>query len=196
MIWHCRKCCVNVIESHSNCAGGEQTLSTNDPPGRRTQTPRGSPTGIAAHLVLTHLGLFWVSVDPNQPLSLPSAAMPAWPCSDLAGRESLLPPENSAFFCFFPSAADESIVAAACVGRPAVRALWTADTAGSGSLSSSLSSFFPLSKDQRRLSPGEVAESLRLVRFCRERDSGEHFSSRTSLDWRAAELLGVDGSES
>ena len=190
MIWHCRKCCVNLIEPHSNCAGGEADTLNQRPPGR--------PTGNA-HLALTHLGLFWVSVDPNQPLSLPSAATPAWPCSALAGRESLLPPENKAFLCFFPSAAAESIAAAACVGRPPVRALCTADAAaaaGSGSLSSSLSSFFPLSKDQRRPSPGEVAGSLRLVRFCRERDSGEHFSSRTSLDWSAAALRGVDGSES
>ncbi|TNN73032.1 hypothetical protein EYF80_016702 [Liparis tanakae] len=48
--------------------------------------------------------------------------------------------------------------------------------------------------DQRRPS---AEEPRSLVRFWRDRESGEHFSSRTSLDWWAPpELFGVDGSES
>lgn len=75
-------------------------------------------------MTLTHLGLFWESLEPNQPLSLPSDVTPAWFRSDLAGRESLLPPENNVFLNFLPlsdeSAADERIGIAVCTEGPPV----------------------------------------------------------------------------
>lgn len=146
----------------------------------------------------THLGLFWESPEPNQPLSLPSDVEAAWFRSDFAGRDSLLPPENNVFLSFLPlsgeSAVEETPGIAACTAWPPIWACWIGGDEARGSFSSSFSSFFILSKDQRRPSAKEPLSSLLLVRFCRERESGEHFSSRTSLDgW---ELFGVDGSES
>lgn len=150
--------------------------------------------------ILTHLGLFWESPEPNQPLSLPSDVEAAWLESDLAGRESLLPPENNVFLNFLPlsgdSAAAGTVGVVACMGQPPGWACWIGVVDGWASFSSSFSSFFILSKDQRRPSAKEPLSSLCLVRFCSERESGEHFSSRTSLDGRAPELFGVDGSDS
>ncbi len=68
----------------------------------------------------THLGLFWESPEPNQPLSLPSDVEQAWVGSDFAGRESLLPPENNVFLNFLPLSGESEIEEepgiAACAG--------------------------------------------------------------------------------
>lgn len=148
----------------------------------------------------THLGLFWESPEPNQPLSLPSDDEEAWLRSDLAGRESLLPPENIVFLSFFPLSGGESeeedTPGATCPAWPSAWVCETDEDKSWTSLSFSLSSFFDLSKDQRRPSAKEPLSSLFLVRFCKERESGEHFSSRSILDGWATELFGEEGSES